>query len=278
MQYLKLVIKLNPAYQEMFIAGLEDVECEGFQQDEDELTAYFTKEQFSLQDRDLIERLLSAYPGENFVLSEEIIARQNWNQQWEQSIQPQTIGQFLIKPTWSQVEAAPNQIVLEIDPEMAFGTGYHPTTRLMLELMPEMITSKSRVLDAGTGSGILAIAAAKLGAEKVLAFDNDEWSIASARENKYLNGVSDKIRVVKGDHQVLDDAGMFDVILVNITLSVIESMISFLSDHLEKKGTLLLSGLLENDIGELCNSLKANEIHNTKITVKDGWAAIKGQR
>jgi ribosomal protein L11 methyltransferase len=278
MKYLKLIIKLNPSYQEIFIAGLEDLEYEGFQQDEDELTAYFIKEQFSLRDRDYIDRLLAAYPSENFVLSEEIVAEQNWNQQWEQSIQPQVVGRFLIKPTWSQEKARPDQIMLEIDPKMAFGTGYHPTTRLMLKQMPEVITPQSTVLDAGTGSGILAIAAAKLGAKKVTAFDKDDWSITSARENKYLNSVSDRINVIKGDHQIIGGAEMFDVILINITLQVIEGMIPFLSAHLKEKGAILLSGFLRNDVDKLDNLLNSDKIVNIEIITEDEWAMIKGQK
>jgi ribosomal protein L11 methyltransferase len=277
-EHIKLVIKLDHAYQEVFIAALEEVDYEGFQQEEDELTAYFLKERFGLHDREHINRLLAAYPGNNYVLSEEIVADQNWNQQWEQTIQPQTIGHFLVKPTWSRVEAKPHQIKLEIDPKMAFGTGYHSTTRLMLEQLPDVVTKGCSVLDAGTGSGILSIAAAKLGAEKVTAFDNDEWCVTSARENKYLNDVSDKIKILKGDHQIIDEQWKFDVILANITRSIIEKMLPTLVNHLKGKSTILLSGLLKNDIDKLRNLLMNNNIININIRGEDEWVVIKGQK
>jgi ribosomal protein L11 methyltransferase len=277
-EHIKLVIKLDPAYQEVFIAALEEVGYEGFQQEEDELTAYFMKERFGLHDREHIDRLLAAYPGNNYVLSEEIVAERNWNQQWEQSIQPQTIGRFFIKPTWSRAEAKPGQIELEMDPKMAFGTGYHSTTRLMLKQLPQVITEGSTVLDAGTGSGILGIAAAKLGARKVTAFDNDEWSVNNARENKYLNSVSDKMEVIKGNHQVIDANRMFEVILANITRSAIEEMLPALAGHLRNEGIVLLSGLLKSDIDAIRNSLNSNGIYNTKIEYEDEWVMIKGQK
>lgn len=271
MQYIKLTIILNPAYQEIFIAELADTEFEGFQQDEDELITYILKEQLSLEGREKIDYLLAAYPGSNFIESEEIIDQQNWNRQWEKSIQPQAIGSFLVKPTWSDAKPEAGQLLLEIDPKMAFGTGYHPTTKLMLRRMPDVLTRGCRVLDAGTGSGILSIAAVKKGAQKVLAFDNDAQCIKSSRENIWLNGVQDRVEIRFGDDRVVEGENRFDLILINITLSVIKEMISVLTKYLEKQGTILLTGFLINNIDDIRNMLIANGLTEVRIFKEDEW-------
>lgn len=103
------------------------------------------------------------------------------------TIQPQSIGKFLIRPSWLNTKPEENQILLEIDPKMAFGTGYHATTRLMLKMLPKLIHGGEKVLDAGTGTGILAIAAAKLGTEKVIAFDNENTSVQNDAKQTYCS-------------------------------------------------------------------------------------------
>lgn len=278
MKYVKLVMKVENRYQEPLIAELSEMKFEGFQQNDGELTAYIVKERFQLQDREVIEQLLSGYPGNNFVKSEEIIADQNWNRVWEKTIEAQTIGQFLVRPTWSNTEVDPDQILLEIDPKMAFGTGYHATTQLMLRQLPEMISENDVALDAGTGTGILAIAAVKLGAEHVFAFDIDDWSITNARENIHINEVSDKVTIRKGDTDVVDHDAIFDIVLANIQKNVIMEIVPFLVEHLKEGGQLLLSGILEKDKDDISNLLLDNDIQNIKTFKEAKWVAIQGQK
>ncbi len=162
-----------------------------------------------------MDQLLAGFPGNCFIESEEIVADQNWNEQWEETISAQTIGRFYVKPTWDNSTVPPDKILLEIDPKMSFGTGYHETTRLMLRFLPDVLEEGDHVIDAGTGTGILSIAAIKLGAKSAFAFDIDEWSINNTLENIILNGVSKKITVREGSSEVILGEEKADVLLAN---------------------------------------------------------------
>lgn len=278
MKYIKLVIAVDDKYQESLIAELMDLEFDEFQQTNDELITYIPKERFHIGDRERIEHLLSSYPGEGYLKSEEIVEEQNWNQEWEKTIQAQSIGRFFVRPTWSDETPSDDQILLQIDPKMSFGTGYHETTRLMLRELPTAIQPGDSVLDAGTGTAILAIAAVKLGAAHVLAFDIDDWSITNARENLYLNEVSDRIQVVKGTHTDITDKANYDVILANIQQNIISEMIPFFAENLKEGGFVLLSGLLEKDEDKIRNLLENNHLKYLNTTQENEWIAIKAEK
>lgn len=190
MDYIELRISIKDDFQELLIAELFDRDFEGFEQDDDLLVATIPANRFDDSKREEIERLVMALGTDSSILSEKVIGPQNWNEEWERTIQPQTIGKFFVHPTWKSHDGdLGDKIELMIDPKMAFGTGYHATTRVMLEWIPEVVQASDKVLDAGTGTGILGIAALKLGAESVFGFDIDEWSETNAKENILLNEV-----------------------------------------------------------------------------------------
>lgn len=248
MKYIKLVISVDDNYQEALIAELLDMEFDAFEQQDGKLITYVTKERFSDVNRERIELLLSAYPpAGGHIQSEEVVADRNWNEEWEKTVKSQRIGRFYVKPTWATDRSPEGTILLEIDPRMAFGTGYHETTRLMLKVMPDLIHKGDEVLDAGTGTGILAIAAVKLGAKRVLAFDIDEWSIQNARENVLINRVEPEITIRKGSVEVIPGNQTFDLVLANINRNTIIEILDSLTQHLSPGGRLLLSGLLLAD-------------------------------
>src|SRR5699024_495695 len=264
-------------YREALIAELDEMGFEGFQQHEDEIDAFIPQNRFHIGDREHIQRLLAVYPGRNFIQTEEIIERQNWNREWEKTIQPQQIGSFLVKPTWSNKEGR-GQIVLQIDPKMAFGTGYHATTRLMLKELPNLISSPMNILDAGTGTGILAIASIKLGASKVVAFDNDEWSIQNTRENIILNDTAEQIEVRAGSMEVIDSKEKFDAILSNINKNTILQMLESFQKHLEQNGKLLLAGILKSDEGEVSQQLDEAGFELLRVSREESWIAVLAEK
>lgn len=274
MKYIKLVIKVAEKYQENLIAELFEMGFEGFEQCDEQLITYIKKEDFSIIDREQIEILLGAYPGNGFVESEEVVAEQNWNQQWEETIKPQVVGKFFIKPTWSPQSVPEEKILLKIDPKMSFGTGYHETTRLMLRRLPHIISNGDTIIDAGTGTGILSIAAIKLGAKRAFAFDIDEWSISNTIENILLNEVSDSIHVEKGSGKVIPKDFLTDVVLANIERNTILELFERLDDVLKKEGVLLLSGLLEKDKPVILSRLEDHyQVNN--ISQDNEWIAIE---
>ncbi|HEX6982223.1 MAG TPA: 50S ribosomal protein L11 methyltransferase [Balneolaceae bacterium] len=272
MKYIKLVINIADEYQESLIAELFDMDFNGFEQREGSIITYITKENFGIGDRERIDQLLGGFPGDAFIESEEVVADQNWNEQWEQTIQAQTIGSFFVKPTWARDSAPRGKILLEIDPKMSFGTGYHETTRLMLRMLPKVIQKGDVIIDAGTGTGILSIASVKLGAQKVFAFDIDEWSIINTKENILLNNTADFITVEKGSTETIPEDFKADVVLANINRNAILDLLSDFKNVIKPKGYLVLSGLLKTDEKKVLSKLNSFEI--TDIQQENEWIAI----
>lgn len=260
------------------MAELMELEFDEFQQTDDELITYIPKERFHIGDRERIEQLLATYPGNGYIKTEEVVDDQNWNSEWEKTIQAQSIGRFFVKPTWSAESAPGDQILLEIDPKMSFGTGYHETTRLMLRMLPDVVSPDQAVLDAGTGTGILAIAAVKLGAGRVFAFDIDKWSITNAEENIYLNGVPEQITIRQGTHQVVPEGEQFDVIVANIQQNVISDMVPFFAGCLRQEGHILLSGLLESDESKVLQKMQDHGLTHEETRQENEWIAIRGRQ
>lgn len=273
MKYSKLEIVISDEYQESLIAEMSEMGFDGFQQLDGKLITYIQKENLGIGDRERIDLLLSGFPGECFIESEEIVADQNWNEQWEQTIQAQEIGQFFVKPTWSNKATPEGKIQLEIDPKMSFGTGYHETTRLILKLLPKVVKKGDSVIDAGTGTGILSIAAIKLGAEKVFAFDIDEWSIENTRENILLNDVNEGITVRKGSAEVIPEGLTVDLLLANIERNTILDLLPVFLKSTQKGGDIILSGLLESDRRDVVSQLEP-EAEVWEIAQENEWIAV----
>lgn len=274
MKYVKLVISVADDYQEPLISELIELDFDAFEQQEGRIITYIPIERFGDVQRERIEGVLRAYPGDGFIETEEVVADQNWNEEWEKTIEAQNIGKFYVKPTWDRSSAPDDSILLEIDPKMAFGTGYHETTRLMLRLLPDVVKKDDLVLDAGTGTGILAIAAVKLGARKAFAFDVDEWSITNTKENILLNRVDQKISVRKGSTETIPAGSSYDVILANIERNTILDMLPKLQNLLKKSGRMLLSGLLKKDEQSISDKLLGLDLEIREIIHENEWIAF----
>lgn len=274
MNYIKLVISIDDDYQETLISELLEMEFDAFEQQDGRIITYVPKERFSDVHRERIEGILRVYPGDGFIETEEVVADQNWNEEWEKTIEAQSIGKFYVKPTWHRGSAPADSILLEIDPKMAFGTGYHETTRLMLKLMPDVVNKDDLVLDAGTGTGILAIAAVKLGAAQAFAFDIDEWSITNTKENILLNGVEDQVSVRKGSLGIIPSGSAYDVIFANIERNTILEMLPKLQQLLKKNGRMLLSGLLKKDEEPVSQKLEELDFKIREIRHENEWIAF----
>ena len=273
MDYLRISISLNDDFHELLIAELFDIDFEGFEEEDDLLIASIPANRFDDSKREEIERILIRFGGEASILSEELISPQNWNQTWEQSIKPQTIGKFYVRPTWAPENEDEELIELLIDPKMAFGTGYHATTRLLLEWIPEIVEEGDEILDAGTGTGILAIAALKVGASSAFGFDIDEWSKDNAEENMELNQV-ENFEVELGSIEVIPEGKQYDVILANINRNALMDLIPLLNNFLKPDGKLLLSGLLTTDESTILGITNTLNFKHVATRQLDEWIAI----
>lgn len=273
MDYIRIYIAIADEFQELLIAELFDMDFEGFEEEEDRIIASIAAKNFDDYKREEIERILLHYGDDAYIEREEIVAPQNWNANWEQSIEPQTIGRFYVRPTWGEAYHGEEFIELLIDPKMAFGTGYHATTRLLLEWIPEVVKGNEEVLDAGTGTGILAIAALKAGAEQAFGFDIDEWSEDNARENMALNNI-DKFEVKLGSIETIPSEKEYDLILANINRNALMELIPELNKHLKPGGKLLLSGLLEADEPTILEITDKQLLTHVATRQQQEWIAI----
>lgn len=230
------------------------------------------RDQFQLYLQQLVKLKFPAQPGK---IKIQKIENQDWNEQWKQSIKPIEIGgKILIKPGWIHLEPASNKEVIEIDPRMAFGTGVHATTQLMLKLLIDYVDSSTRVImDMGTGSGILAIAAARLFDARVIAFDNDPIAAATARENCIKNRVIEKAHIFCGTIDAVKDT-QFDLILANINRSIIIESLSRILRCLSNTGLAIFSGILVDERKQFIESLKQFNFKILKETQQGEWMGI----
>ena len=190
----------------------------------------------------------------------ESIEEDNWSEQWRSAFPPQKIGKRLvIAPTWAEIVPEPSEVLIRLDPGMAFGTGQHPTTQLALELLEISIKSSDAIADIGTGSGILAIAAAKLGAMRVDAVDLDVTTIPIAQSNIQINEVESVIQLYHGDGLNALARQKYSLIVANILTKTLLPMIPICSKFLEPAGRLILSGILANEGSQIKAQLETND-------------------
>lgn len=210
------------------------------------------------------------------IIQTRVLQEEDWESSWKQYFKPIELGKHLIiKPAWESYPLEPHHIVIDIDPGMAFGTGKHETTQLCLELLEERVYPEVRVLDVGTGSGILAIAAAKLGASQVLGLDTDSIALQYAWENVTRNAVQAKVSLQEGSLSNLDYFGQpFDLIVVNIRPQVILSLIESLKVYLKPEGILILSGILQSELETFTEALERKQLIIKEQRVKEEWVAL----
>ncbi|MEP7252646.1 MAG: 50S ribosomal protein L11 methyltransferase [Ginsengibacter sp.] len=258
------IFSITPERSEILIAELSELNFYAFEENKNLLTAYIREDVF-----DNVAFESSLKNREEYKL--ETIRSQNWNEKWESDLQPVLIGKFAgIRASFHEsLEQVDHEII--ITPKMSFGTGHHATTALMIEQMSEIDFFGKNVLDFGTGTGVLAILAEKLGANKILAIDNDEWSITNALENLQANACK-KIKIQKKE-SICDDVGQ-DVILANINLNVLLQHAVNIASITNEEGFVLLSGFLENDKDQLVQEFEKYGFTKKNVRKKNEWTSI----
>lgn len=251
---------------------------ESFEETQEGLEAYVQKELF---DKNALDASIADFPIEGTDLSYTIedAEDKDWNEEWEeQGFDPICVDdQVLIydaKHPELHPTTSPDHIEIGIEAKLAFGTGNHETTRMIVSTLLNMNLYKMRVLDCGCGTGILGLVASKLGASEVVGYDIDEWSVENAKHNAQLNGV-DNLEVYFGNASVINHiSGVFDVVLANINRNILlEDMKSF-RGVLNEGGYMILSGFYEEDIPVLLEKAKEFGLYESGRRTDNNWACL----
>ena len=203
-----------------------------------------------------------------------LIAEQDWGENWKRFFKPVPIGsRFVVFPPWEKVRLKRGQIPIEITPGMAFGTGTHATTQLCIQALETSLKKGATVLDVGTGSGILAIVAAKLDAQEVWGIDIDKVAVEGARENVEKNGVSGIVKVRRGGLGRIQKR--FDIVIANIDFKGLKRLEMPLLRHLNDQGLLILSGLLREQVDRIRQHyLETKALRFIKVAHQGDWACL----
>lgn len=263
MNFVQINIEATETDQEILIGLLAVLSATGFEQTDTHLIAYFEEESFQSYE---IHGVLK-----KFVFNINTIAEQNWNAAWEESFQPVVVDDFCaVRAHFHQpIKGVQHEVV--ITPKMSFGTGHHATTYMMLHQMQALDFNNKTVLDFGTGTGILAILAEKLGAAHIIAIDNDAWSFENVQENIQLNNC---VKITPLLTDTIPVAETFDVALANITKNVLLSYMGILKTCVSEGGFLLFSGLLENDKTEMLEAAQNRGMKLVLEKTKEGWLSL----
>ncbi|MCH5241166.1 MAG: 50S ribosomal protein L11 methyltransferase [Muribaculaceae bacterium] len=269
------VVPCDENITDLLAAFLAEVDFETFEPDEKGLTAYVRKDKY---DKNAVEEILSDFPiPSKLTMTETEIEGEDWNKEWEQNyFQPIHISDRLVIRS-SFHESFPDiPIEIIIDPKMAFGTGHHATTAGMSKMLLEETLKGKRVIDMGTGTGILAILSKKLGSGDTVGIDIDEFALENAKENGALNG--EEIDWKVGDDKVLHDLEPADIFLANINLNVITENLGKYVSKLKSGGKIFLSGFLVSDRARILEEAEKYGLILAKESAESNWETMVFQK
>ncbi|MEN2281671.1 50S ribosomal protein L11 methyltransferase [Algoriphagus sp. SE2] len=270
MDYLELKISCLEDFREILIAELAEIGFDSFLETEEGLDAYAPENEF---DREAFLELIEKYklPAE-ITWHESKMPKVNWNEEWEKNYDPIAVDDLVfVRASFHQPDPRYKYEII-INPKMSFGTGHHATTFQMLKHQGEIDHKGKRVLDVGSGTGILAVMAHLLGAKEVVAFDIDEWCVENGNENFDLNGLTTRMEI--GTIREVNPEGPFDIVLANINKNVLLDEMKIYADLTSPQGYLLLSGFYNEDVDDLLECAKPLGFSLTRKQSKDNWAAL----
>ncbi len=269
--YTEVKLQIDPDFNEILIAELGEIGFDSFVENDDELLCYVPESDFDeLQLKGIIARYQALTP---ILYSFETLETKNWNDEWERNYQPiEVAGRVRVRASYHAPDSAFEYDIL-IDPKMSFGTGHHETTTMVMAHQLGIDHKNKSVLDVGSGTGILAILAEKLGATHLTAFDIEEWAYLNAVENTQLNDCH-HIKVFQG---TINDcpAGIYDIVLANINRNILLAEIPAYIKFLKQGGTLVVSGFYEFDANDIIEKATECGLKKTSHETLNNWASIR---
>ena len=212
-------------------------------------------------------------------LKEQIIQNNDWMNYWKNHFPMLKIGRIIICPSWIQHAAEKDEVVIELDPGMAFGKGHHPTTKMCILEIEKLFNAgtRQRVLDIGTGSGILAMVAATLGAKSVLGIDTDPLAVTAALLNVKTNKLKDKIEIIQGTTES-NNLSQYDLVVANLYSKVIIEIGHSIMSKIDRNGVVILSGIMKDKLEEVIISLRTYNFVLDHYLTEGDWAVAVGHK
>ena len=255
---------------------LWQLDIEGITENENSLSVYADEKSEVTVDQ--ISNLLNSLKDQNlievFSIDETFVEEKNWNEEWEKTIDVIEVNnKIIIKPTFRDYLPKPEQLVITIDPKMSFGTGEHETTKLVLNLLDKYLDSGMQVLDVGSGTGVLSIAASLLGAGHVVGIDNDEWCLENGLENVELNNVNGNVEIKLAEIYDVKEKP-FDLILANINKHILIDIADKIYQLTKDSGKVILSGLLVGDKTDIVELYSSKGFSLVEEKIFGEWIAL----
>jgi ribosomal protein L11 methyltransferase len=274
--YFVYKIYTQPFNPEILSGLLWELDITGLTEEDDHIKI-FTAEESSVS-LELVDNLLRKMQSDHiinsFKIEREILEDKNWNELWEKSREVIRVSdRIVIKPSFKEYTPNQNEIVLTIDPKMSFGTGEHQSTKLVLRLLEKYVENGMKILDVGSGTGILAIASIKLGAKKAVAVDSDEICLDNCKENCAVNEVEDFVEILTGEIDVVKEKD-FDLIIANIHKNVLIEIAEKIQTRLKPNGKFILAGLLASDQKDIEAKYHSLGFRTEQVEQMDEWIAI----
>ncbi|MBU4317537.1 MAG: 50S ribosomal protein L11 methyltransferase [Proteobacteria bacterium] len=245
------------------------------------VTGYFAINEQVEEKRRVLEEQLRGLKERDAVLYEILyreMDEEDWAESWKEHFWPERVtDRMVVKPTWREFNPAPGDLIIEIDPGMAFGTGTHPTTASCVKMIEKYLKPGDRFLDVGTGSGILMVAAGKLGASRIEGIDTDEMAVSVAEKNLVLNRMDSSQYALYAGDLVSCVQARFDVVAANILSEVIVRLLEDIHSVMAENGILICSGIVEKNSEMVIEKMKAVGLEIQEVFLKEGWATIVGK-
>ena len=277
--YREFKISSQPFNADLLSGVLWELEILGLNEFDDYITIFVYED--SEISKQLLENLLNKLKSEkviqSFLISEQILENKNWNEEWEKKINTIEVSdKIVITPSFKEYFGKEDQIVIIIDPKMSFGTGEHQTTKLVLQLLEKYNKKGNVVLDVGSGTSVLGIAASKLGSKNIISVDNDEWCYINGIENVEKNKITN-VEVRLGTIKDITEKE-FDLVLANINKNVLLDIKQDLFSKVKDGGLLILSGILETDLTEIKRQFTQLGLTALEFKQSDEWIGIIFQK
>lgn len=279
MDYIEIHVKISPintVVSDLLAADLAEIGYESFSECEDGMLAYVSASSY---DEATTRQCIPAEMfGSKLVFTGERIPGQNWNEEWEKNyFQPIVIGRDCVIHSSFHTNIPKAEFDILIDPKMAFGTGHHETTSLMLEALLKLDVAGKSFLDMGCGTAVLAILASMKGAVNVLGIDIDEWAVNNALENIHLNN-STAIEILAGGAELLEHTASFDIIFANINRNILLADMPAYVAKMTKGSLLFMSGFYQDDLPIIRSTAESLGLTYIDCNVKNNWVAVRFQR